>query len=211
MAASGSAPGTVTITALSGPFKASAQLTVSSATLSSIAVGPNNPSVLLGSSVQFNAIGNYSDSSQHDLTDSVTWGCGKPAGGKISSLGLATTRTSGNGIVSASLNLGLGLVTGTSTLTVDNVSVTIAPTSTPVVINGAYPFAATVTGALNTAVTLQVNGVTGGNATIGTVSTSGLYIAPAAVPNPASVTVTAVSQADANQATSPRITAALPH
>ena len=210
MAASGGTPGTVTITALSGPFRASARLTVSSATLSSIAVGPNNPSVPLGSLLQFSAIGTYSDSSQHDLTDSVTWSSGKPAVATISSLGLAATRTSGNAIVSASLNLGLGLVTGTSTLTVDNVSVTIAPASTPVVINAAYPFAATVTGALNTAVTWQVNGLTGGNATIGTVSTSGLYIAPAAVPNPASVTVTAVSQADANQSASASVTVTLP-
>src|SRR5260370_33752712 len=175
MAASGSAPGTVTITALSGPFKASAQLTVSSATLSSIAVGPNNPSVLLGSSVQFNAIGNYSDSSQHDLTDSVTWSSGKPAVATISSLGLATTRTSGNAIVSASLNLGLGLVTGTSTLTVDNVSVTIAPTSTPVVINGAYPFTAPVPGALNTPVTCQVNGLHGGKPHMGHILTRWVY------------------------------------
>ncbi len=206
LATSGSTAGTVTITASSGPFKASAQLTVSSATLSSIAVGPNNPSVPLGSLVQFNAIGTYSDSSQVNLTDSVTWSSGKSAVATINSLGLATTRTSGNAIVSATL----GAVMGTSTLTVDNVGVTISPTSTPVVINETYQFSATVTGALNTAVAWQVNGVTGGNATVGTVSTSGLYTAPAAVPNPASVTVTAVSQADATQSASASVTVTPP-
>jgi uncharacterized protein (DUF1800 family) len=41
-----------------------------------------------------------------------------------------------------------------------------------------------------------VNSVTGGNPTLGTISTSGLYTAPAALPNPASVQVTATRAAD---------------
>ena len=114
VATSGGASGTVTITALSGPFKASARLTVGPAILSSIAVGPNHPSVSLGGSVQFNAIGTYSDSNQRDLTDSVTWSSGKPKVATISNLGLATARTSGDAIVSATF----GAVTGASTLTV---------------------------------------------------------------------------------------------
>jgi uncharacterized protein (DUF1800 family) len=56
-------------------------------------------------------------------------------------------------------------------------------------------FAATVTGTSNTKVTWQVNGVTGGSATTGTISTSGLYTAPAAMPSTQSVMVTAVSVA----------------
>jgi hypothetical protein len=206
-ASSGNTPGTVTITARSGPFKATAQLTVSSATLSSIAVAPNNPSVPLGSSVQFSATGTYSDTSQRDLTDSVTWSSGTPAVAAISSLGFATTKTSGNTVVTATL----GAVSGSSSLTVDKVSVMIAPPgTTPIVINATQQFNATVTGAVNTAVTWQVNGVTGGNATTGTVSTAGLYTAPVAVPNPATVTVTAVSQADANQSASAAVTVTPP-
>src|SRR5439155_16038186 len=58
---------------------------------------------------------------------------------------------------------------------------------------GTQQFTATVRNTSNTAVTWQVNGVTGGNATVGTISSSGLYTAPA---SPATVTVTAVSQAD---------------
>ena len=49
-----------------------------------------------------------------------------------------------------------------------------------------------ISGSDNTA----VNGVAGGNSTVGTVTSGGLYAAPAAVPSPASVTVTAVSQVD---------------
>jgi hypothetical protein len=44
-------------------------------------------------------------------------------------------------------------------------------------------------------VTWQVNGVTGGNSAVGTI-TNGLYTAPTAVPSPASVAVTAIAQAD---------------
>src|SRR5256884_732352 len=67
-------------------------------------------------------------------------------------------------------------------------------------------FTATVTGSSNTAVTWEVNGVTGGNSTTGTVSTSGLYTAPATVPNPANVTVTAVLQADTTKSASATVT-----
>jgi hypothetical protein len=56
-------------------------------------------------------------------------------------------------------------------------------------------FQATVTGSTNTAVTWEVNGVVGGNSTTGTILT-GVYTAPTQVPNPASVTVTAVAQAN---------------
>ena len=58
-------------------------------------------------------------------------------------------------------------------------------------------FTAAVTGTTNTAVTWQVNGITGGSSTTGTISTAGLYTAPAALPSPATVTVGAVSQAQA--------------
>jgi hypothetical protein len=114
MASSGGSSGTVTITAARGPLKVSARLTVSSATLNAITVTPNNPSVVQGSSLQFSAIATYSDNSQHDLTDSVTWSSGTPAVAAISSLGLATAKTPGSAIVSATF----GAVAGTSTLTV---------------------------------------------------------------------------------------------
>src|SRR5204862_411321 len=55
------------------------------------------------------------------------------------------------------------------------VSVTIAPTSATVAARGTQQFTATVQNTSNTAVTWQVNGVTGGNATVGTISSSGLY------------------------------------
>jgi uncharacterized protein (DUF1800 family) len=56
-------------------------------------------------------------------------------------------------------------------------------------------FNATVTGNANPAVNWSVSGVAGGNTTVGTISAAGLYTAPAALPNPSNITVTATSVA----------------
>src|SRR5207302_9627902 len=63
---------------------------------------------------------------------------------------------------------------------------------------------------LNTQVTWQVNTVAGGNATVGTISTAGLYTAPGTVPSPATVTVTAVSVADSTRSASATVTITAP-
>ena len=76
------------------------------------------------------------------------------------------------------------------------ITVTVAPQSPTAVVDQTVAFQATVTGTTNTAVTWEVNGIAGGNSTVGTISTSGTYTAPATVPNPSTVTVSAVSQAD---------------
>jgi hypothetical protein len=67
-------------------------------------------------------------------------------------------------------------------------------------------FTATVTGSANTAVTWSVNNVVGGNATVGTITTTGLYTAPTAVPTPATVTVRATSVADATRSATATVT-----
>lgn len=93
-----------------------------------------------------------------------------------------------------------------SGITAPQVAVTIKPTSIIVVVDQSIPFTDTVTGTTNSAVTWEVNNVAGGSATTGTISASGVYTAPAQVPNPASVTVTAVSQADATKSASASVT-----
>ncbi len=82
------------------------------------------------------------------------------------------------------------------------VRVSVLPTTAQVAVNGTQPFTANVTGTSDTAVTWTVNGVNGGNATVGTVTTLGLYSAPALVPIPPTVTVTATSQANTNASAS---------
>jgi hypothetical protein len=80
---------------------------------------------------------------------------------------------------------------------VPSIFVTVTPNPVNVAVSSQEQFTATVTGATNTAVTWQVNGVAGGNlSTTGSISATGLYLAPAAIPTPATVTITAISQAD---------------
>jgi hypothetical protein len=76
------------------------------------------------------------------------------------------------------------------------IAVTVFPSATSVVVGQTVPFNATVTGTTNTAVNWEVAGVAGGNSTVGTITTGGLYTAPSVLPNPSTVVVTAVSQAD---------------
>ena len=61
--------------------------------------------------------------------------------------------------------------------------------------NSVATFTANVTGN-NQEVTWQVNQITGGNSTVGTITQAGVYTAPAQVPSPATVVISAVSVAE---------------
>jgi Bacterial Ig-like domain (group 2) len=66
-------------------------VTATTATLQSIAVTPAAPSVGIGSTVQFSAMGTYSDNSTKNITSSVTWASSNPAFATIvAATGLAT-------------------------------------------------------------------------------------------------------------------------
>src|SRR5579864_2411842 len=108
-------------------------------------------------------------------------------------------------------------VTLLSTAIAAQVSVAISPGAITMATLATQPFTATVSGSTNTAVTWQVNGVSGGSSTNGLVSTTvlgtnseGLYLAPSAVPSPASVSVTAISQADPTKSATATVTIQLP-
>ena len=78
-------------------------LTVTSATLQSIAVTPANPSIAAGTTQQFTATGTYSDASTADLTGSVTWSSGTTATATIGSTGLAHGVSAGTSSIGATL------------------------------------------------------------------------------------------------------------
>jgi hypothetical protein len=88
-------------------------------------------------------------------------------------------------------------------------SITISPITATVNVGNTQQFVATVQNSGNTAVTWQVNGVAGGSTSTGTISNSGLYTAPATVPSPTAVTVTAVLQADTTKSVSAQVTVVL--
>jgi hypothetical protein len=99
----------------------------------------------------------------------------------------------------------LATCTGPVKTNVNNVTVSVAPSTLTLTTFGKQAFTQTVTGTTNTAVTWQVNRVTGGSVATGTISSSGAYsaphsisgsILPADTSKPVTVTITAISEAD---------------
>ena len=86
------------------------------------------------------------------------------------------------------------------------VTIAISPTSATVRVRKTQQFTATVQNSSNTGVTWKVNGITGGNSTVGTISASGLYRAPNSPPNPAVVTVSATAAADQTKTANASVT-----
>ncbi|MFZ0685811.1 MAG: Ig-like domain-containing protein [Terriglobales bacterium] len=112
--ASGSSPGTSTVTATLGGQIGVASLTVTDATLTAIAIKPPNPTITLGQRKQFGATGTFSDGTTQDLTQQVTWTSSDVAVAIINSSG--ATLTSGTG--TATIGAALAGVSDTTTLTV---------------------------------------------------------------------------------------------
>src|SRR5205807_2388505 len=83
------------------------------------------------------------------------------------------------------------------------VSVAISPTSASLATQQTQQFTATVSGTTNTAVTWSVDSINGGNSATGTISSTGLYTAPATT---GSHTVTATSVADTSRSASAGVT-----
>jgi hypothetical protein len=76
------------------------------------------------------------------------------------------------------------------------VEISLSPFTVFVPVGKTQQFTATVINTSDQAVIWQVNGIEGGNSTVGKISTSGLYTAPAAIPSPAQVKVTVIPHAD---------------
>jgi len=82
------------------------------------------------------------------------------------------------------------------------VSISITPVLANVPVGASQTFTATVANAASTAVIWSVDGIAGGNASLGTISANGVYTAPASVPSPSSVTITAASALDSTKSAS---------
>ncbi len=87
---------------------------------------------------------------------------------------------------------------GTNSTTTNPVVVTLSPTSANVVTSASVQFTAAVAGTTNTKVTWT--------ASAGTISSTGLYTAPAIVPNPALASITATSVANTAYAAAAQVT-----
>jgi Flp pilus assembly secretin CpaC len=144
--ATGLAPGTTQITAtLAGIISQPAALTVTPASLQSIAIAPAAVSIAIGNRTQFTAIGTFSDTTTQDLTSQVTWASATQAVGIISSGGSATGLSAGATQISASLN---GISSPSSTLAVTTAklqSIAIAPPSASITAGETQQWTATGT------------------------------------------------------------------
>src|SRR6266403_3179460 len=79
------------------------------------------------------------------------------------------------------------------------IEVTVNPANGSALLGGQATFTATVTNTTDTAVSWSVNGAPGGNARLGMITPAGVYTAPADMPSPATVQVTATSHADSTK------------
>jgi hypothetical protein len=103
---------------------------------------------------------------------------------------------------------------GTSPVSVSSnggATVTISPSAADVPTSGAQIFSASLSeGSAGASFAWSVNGIAGGNSTLGSITASGaataVYTAPAAVPSPASVTVTATNASNSAESGSSAVT-----
>jgi beta-glucanase (GH16 family) len=96
-------------------------------------------------------------------------------------------------------------LSGTGT-TPPGMAVAVTPTIASTTTGATQQFVASVTGSSDTSVTWMVSGSGCGGTACGTISSSGLYTAPAAVPSSASVIITAMSQSDLTKSASAHVT-----
>ena len=101
--ATGAALGTTTITAqhVASGRSGTAKLTVTAATLVSVAVTPVNPTAIAGMTQPFAATGTYSDGTTLDITNQATWSVATTAVATNSSAGVATAVAPGSTTVTA--------------------------------------------------------------------------------------------------------------
>ena len=139
--ATGQSVGTAAITATLGAISGSATLTVTPATLTSIAVTPAAASVPMGLTRTFVANGTYSDASIVNISNIVTWTSGAIAVATVASPGVAT----GLSVGAATITATQGAVSGSATLTVTAATLTsiaVTPLTASVVIGGIRIFVA---------------------------------------------------------------------
>jgi uncharacterized protein YjdB len=149
---------TITVTRQPEMLTASSLITVSSATVMSIAVTPTTQTIGVGGSVTYVATATMSDGSHQDVTNSVVWSSSDATVASISTMpttppGIAKGLAAGMTTIKATMMV--GGVSGTATLTVTAsplVSIAITPPNPILPIGVNFTFKATAT---------YANGMTG--------------------------------------------------
>jgi trimeric autotransporter adhesin len=141
----GSSAGTSTITATIGSKNGTALATVSAALLQKISLTPLTASIAIGQTQAFLANGIFSDGSQTDITNGVSWSSAPTNFATVDQTGLATGVSAGVAQISAASG---GATPGSAALTVAPavlIEIDIAPDAQYVPVGGQLPLSLTGT------------------------------------------------------------------
>src|ERR1700734_2278294 len=179
-----------------------------------VAIQPTSASLFLGQMQTFQAtITGSTNTNVNWLVNGVSGG--STATGTISAVGIFTAPailpTSASVTVTAVSQVNPKDSASITVTLQDNIVVSILPLSANVSTGAAQVFTAgiTGTGSPSTAVSWSVNGIAGGNSSVGTIvsngSVSAVYTAPSEPPTPSTVSVSATSVADTSKSASPSV------
>jgi RHS repeat-associated protein len=195
-----SAKQTVTVTATSQENSTkSASATVTLMPPVAVSVSPRSASLYGGQTQQFSAtVTNTSNTA-------VTWSLSSAGTGSISTAGLYTApaaiATQQNVTITATSQADTTKTASSIVTLVPPIAVSVSPTVATLYGGQSQQFSATVTNTGNTAVTWSIS-----PAGTGSISTGGIYTAPATIATQQNVTVTATSQANATKSASATVT-----
>ncbi len=166
----------------------------------SVSLNQTSVSIAVSTTTQFTA------TVQNTTNTAVTWSVDGVAGGNTSVGTISAT-----GLYTAPAQAGTHTVTATSVAdttksakaSVAVGAISLTPASATVAPGGTQQFTATIQGFSNAAINWSVNKVSGGNSTVGTISSSGLYNAPAQT---GTYTIGATSAADSSVTASATVT-----
>ena len=181
-----------------------------------VSLNPVTISILPGPvTIGANATQAFTANVQYAGNSAVAWSVADIPGGDINTVGsisdsgLYTAPASVTSVNQVTIKAALqtdGTKFASVQLTLSPPVIHISPETPTVGISKTKQFLANLQYADNPGVTWQVNQVEGGDDINGHISTAGLYTAPATVPSPATVTVTAIPQADPSQSASTVVT-----
>jgi trimeric autotransporter adhesin len=112
-------PGTTTISATLGSVTGSTPFTVTNATIVSISVSPQAQTIAVATTLDFSALGHFSDNTFQDITSDATWSSDNTAVATIDATATATAVSPGTANISATFNG----VTGSAPLTVSTATI----------------------------------------------------------------------------------------
>ena len=177
------AVGSTAVSATLGPISGSTTVTVTSATLVSLAITPPDPTIPLGTSQAFTATGTFTDATTQDLTTAVTWMSSDTTVATIGSDGVAHSPNAGNkGPTTITATDPATSISATTTLTVTDaslVSIAVTPPAPtiPRGTNQAFVATGTYTDATTQDLTSSVMW-TSSDTTIATIGSDGVAQSP---------------------------------